>query len=182
MKAVATTGVTITLLLFLSVRKPVSAAEKDAGPSEKVSKRLGEKTLAILKGADRVEVFRLDNRLIEKVPEGVKKFGRFAITAMGKEQGKEFAGKLAAVLMKDETYFGRALRCFEPGVGFRIWNGKESVDMTICFGCSNFYVGGAYGEFGGSKGIYGQLAKLAKEAFPDDKEIQELPDKSRFEK
>jgi hypothetical protein len=84
--------------------------------------------------------------------------------------------------MKDETYFGGAYKCFEPGVGFRIWNGKESVDMTVCFICERFLLGEAPGDFGGSPGIFGQLAKLAKEAFPDDKEIQGLPDKSKYEK
>ncbi|MCE9530419.1 MAG: hypothetical protein K8T89_04700 [Planctomycetes bacterium] len=171
------------LLLILSLGGQVSAADKEARPSEKVEKLLGEKTLAILKGADRVEVYRLNG---DEDAKGDKKFRRFVITAIGKEQGKVFAGKLAAVLTTDEAYFGEGAKCFEPGVGYRIWNGKESIEVAICFGCFNLSIGdigGEFGNFGKSKTnktfgtVFIQLAKLAKEAFPDDKEIQELRDK-----
>jgi hypothetical protein len=89
MKAVGTSVIAISLLLGLSVGGRVSAQDKNTGPSEKLSKHLGEKTLAILKGADRVEVFRLNP---DRKAQGEKRCCNVLITATGKEQGKAFAG------------------------------------------------------------------------------------------
>jgi hypothetical protein len=95
------------------------------------------------------------------------------------------------VLLENATYFGDQAKCFEPGVAFRLWKEKESVEVIICFHCANLKLtakGGKAdandddgipksGGFGGAEGSYGRLAKLAKEAFPDDKHIQALKDK-----
>lgn len=162
--------------------------DKPAEVSKKVQEMLGPKVPEILAGATRVEVFRLDPDPRKKPDE--KGVGGFLVTATGKEQGKEFAGKLRDVLFTDATYEGASARCFEPGVAFRAWTDKkESVEVIICFHCSNLSVisydangkvvkkdGG--GGFGGTPS-WTALVKLAKEAFPDDKEIQTLPEKPK---
>lgn len=148
--------------------------------SDKLQKQLGNEALAVLDGATRVEVFRIKPRK-EAAKEQI---AGYPITAPGKEQGKEFAAELASVLKDDKTWFGTGARCFIPGVAFRVWKDKESVDVIICFGCSNFHLvardaagkevrmtGGAFGP------TNGPLLKLAKKAFPDDKEIQGIVEK-----
>jgi hypothetical protein len=169
----------------------LAAAEgAENAPSKKVKERLGDNTVAILQGATRVEVFRIDP---DNSAKGAKRIGGYAITATEKEQGQEFTGKLADALLDDATYFGDQAKCFEPGVAFRLWKEKESVEVVICFHCANLKLttNGAKGDaindgghpksgaFGGDKGSYGRLAKLAKEAFPDDKDIQTLKDNAK---
>jgi hypothetical protein len=103
--------------------------------------------------------------------------------ATGKEKGKDFAKKLTSVLFNEKTYFGERAHCFTPGVVFRVWGGKEldkeSVDVIVCFHCSALHlvarderkrelkhVDGAFGP------DIRPLLALAKEAFPDDPDIQ----------
>jgi hypothetical protein len=176
------------LLAGLTVCLLAAAKGAEKAPSKEVKERLGDKTVAILQGATRVEVFRIDPDVSAK---GAKRIGGYAITATGKERDKEFTGKLADALLDDGTYFGDQAKCFEPGVAFRLWKDKESVEVVICFHCANLKITakGATGEpvddggspkiggFAGDKGSYGRLANLAKEAFPDDKDIQALKDK-----
>ena len=156
-------------------------AEDKAKVSDKVQKKLGKKALAVLNGASHVEAFRIK----PTKQEGAKKqVAGYPITATGKDQGKEFASELATVLKDDKTWFGVSARCFNPGVAFRVWNDKESVDVIICFGCSNFElmvrdaagkaVHKTHGAFGPRSG---PLLKLARKAFPDDKDIQGLKEK-----
>jgi hypothetical protein len=71
-------------------------------------------------------------------------------------------------------------------VAFRLWKDKESVDVIVCFGCSNLRViardadgkelAKASGGFGPDKS---DLLKLTKEAFPDDKEIQGIGEEKK---
>jgi hypothetical protein len=179
-------GGAFAAVALLSVTLAGAAREEKAvEPSKKVVQALGEPTVGIVKGVTKVEAYRIKPDKAGK--EGVKTVGGYPITATGKEQGKEFAGKLRDVLFTDATYEGASARCFEPGVAFRAWTDKkESVEVIICFHCSNLSVisydanGKAVkkdglGGFGGTPS-WTALVKLAKEAFPDDKEIQTLPE------
>jgi hypothetical protein len=175
-------------LAGLAVCLLATATEADNAPSKEVKERLGDKTVAILQGATRVEVFRIDP---DESAKGAKRIGGYAITAAGKGQDKAFTRKLADVLLEDGTYFGDQAKCFEPGVAFRLWKDTESIEVVVCFHCANLRLTakGAKGEplddggsakiggFAGDKGSYGHLAKLAKEAFPEDKDIQALKDR-----
>jgi hypothetical protein len=144
---------------------------------------LPEAALKILSGATRVECFRIDPRSSkqgEGKPDG-KQLDGYPITTTGKERGADFAERLAAA-SKDEKSYGPSARCFFPGVGFRAWNGKETVDVVICYQCSNFYVVArdangkqlARSEMAGFQDNAAAFVKLAKNAFPDDSAIQNL--------
>jgi hypothetical protein len=173
--------VTVCAALAVFAATAITEEKKDPAVSEVVAKRLGEKTVGILQGADRVEVFRI-NPEKEGKEAGKNRIGGYAVTATGKEQDKVFAGKLAGVLLQGRTYSGQSFKCFDPGVAYRIWKGKESVEVAICFACENLRIGDAFGSFGGAKGNWAAMVKVAKEAFPDDKEIQGLPEKDRRDK
>jgi hypothetical protein len=93
--------------------------------------------------------------------------------------GKDFANKLADILSNEQTYTNEFAQCFWPGVAFRVWKDQQGVDVLICFKCGNFYCGPSKEMVRENAAFHGspmrsQLVRLAKEAFPDDKEIQSL--------
>jgi len=75
-----------------------------------------------------------------------------------------------------------------PTVAFRIWRGKESVTVIICFNCDELVVleeNAPLSSFGGIEAHFKvrgdfdwfrpELLALAKETFPTDQQIQALP-------
>ena len=160
---------------------PAQTADQKDVP-RKVEKLLGDNILDFLQNASRVEVYRIKTEQGKSSDEGIS---GYPIIATGKEKGKEFAGKLATTLLSEQTYFGEQAHCFTPGVAFRIWRAKDqdkdSLDVIICFHCTALHlvkrderkrdvhhVDGAFGP------DILPLLKLAKEAFPDDPEIQAI--------
>jgi hypothetical protein len=95
-----------------------------------------------------------------------------------------FAKRLASVLIDEHTYlFNSAKGCiFQPSVGFRIWKGDEAaVEVVISFKCDELIVFAPKAADGSIRGALEDfdparpaLVKLAKGAFPDDKEMQGL--------
>jgi hypothetical protein len=178
---VCAAGFVLLALLLAGFTPPSARGEEKAPPG------LGKKALAILKGATRVEVFRIKPR---QDPAAKKQIGGYPVTATGKELGKEFAADLTRALLDEKTWNGSAARCFNPGVAFRVHSSDKetggSVDVIICFACTNFRLqvndAGGKAEFK-SGGAFGPklspLLALAKKAFPDDKEIQGLSEKGQ---
>ena len=146
--------------------------------------RLDRNSREILENADRVEVYRIDGRDMadgNPKPKDGKTIDGFPVISQGKDQGKEFAKKLGDIL-SDKQMHGNTSKCFWPGVAFRVWRGEDRVDVLICFMCDNFYCGPPAEkpkEVGGfdDTPLRSRLLQLAKEAFPDDKDIQALQDK-----
>jgi hypothetical protein len=146
---------------------------------EQVKKHLDEKTIAVLAGATRVEVFRLDGGPVTPGKEMSGTVDGFAVTACGKDQGQGFAGKLSQVLLDEKTYSTTFAACFTPGVAFRAWKGEECADVVVCFLCQNFYCGPKTSQARENASFAdtparAALVRLAKEALPDDKQIQGL--------
>jgi hypothetical protein len=145
----------------------------------KTKSPLHPQTEAVLTGATKVEVFRINGR--EDAPKSRGKNGicGYPIISRGKDQGPEFAAKLADILTDGRSYSKTYAHCFEPGVVFRVWKGEEVIDVVICYKCDNFYCGPPVktalenGSFWHSP-AKPRLVRLAKEAFPDDSEIQAL--------
>jgi hypothetical protein len=133
--------------------------------------RLGPDAIAILKRAERVEVFRLDQ---SKFPWGnSREFPRFAVLSTGKTQGRKFAARLAALLLDEKSYSAEGKFCEpNPGVAFQLWKGKQHVYVTLCFECNMLAVNSKVG--GNFDFVRPELVRLAKEAFPDDSLIQNL--------
>jgi hypothetical protein len=157
-------------------------SENRSVPSE-VKKHLDEETVAVLAGATKVEAFRLEGAgPVNAGTQSQRQFGGFAVKAQGKDQGQAFAKKLADVLLDEETYSTTFAACFTPGVAFRVWKGEACVDVVVCFLCQNFYCGPPTGNareiasFADTP-ARATLVRLAKEAFPDDKEVQSLEEK-----
>jgi hypothetical protein len=141
------------------------------------------RTAALLARATKVEVFRIDGGKDHEPPvppPGEGNVGGFPVTARGYDQGPAFAARLAEVLSDEKTYADGFAKCYWPGVAFRVWDDKECVDFIVCFFCDNFYLGPpSYQRVSENGTFHGTparplLVRLAKEAFPDDKEIQGL--------
>jgi hypothetical protein len=177
----------VALLLMSLLHRPVSA---------QISKSLPEGTKNVLRGASKVQVFRLKaeeiNQPVKRLPTEENIDGHL-VTGRGAEQGKAFAGRLARTLLDEKLYSQGFSDCFEPGVVFRVWSGDKTVDVMICFKCNNLYCGPPVKQppwpqenisFAGDwpagartlieSKMRGLLVGLAKEAFPADKEIQSL--------
>jgi len=150
---------------------------------------LPEAALKILSAATRVECFRIGPQSADK-SDGqpvAKRIDIYPISSTAKEQGRDFSDKLTAVL-KDEKSYGPPARCFSPGVGLRAWNGKESVDVIICYKCRDFLAiarnaegkeiarsqSAGFAKLPGFPGNWAAFVQLARTAFPDDADIQKL--------
>jgi hypothetical protein len=161
---------------------------------EKVKKDLGEKTIAILNGATRVEAFRLNG--LAKVPgtDALLAFdGQYwKISAAAKEKDSKFAARLREFLYDEGTRTLSGASGFpENAVAFRAWKGKESVTVLVDFKRFSFTVitrdakgkqvkaasGGflfsAKGKFDDGT-LWSRIKGLAVEAFPDDKALRAL--------
>ncbi len=145
----------------------------------------GTSAKGILAGATKVEVYRIDGGSSDREPPrvgpGETAVDGFAVTARGKDQGPEFAARLDRVLSDEQSHSNAFAKCFWPGVVFRVYKGEERVDVVICYTCQNFYLGppktdGQVQEntsFRDTPAVP-KLVRLAKEALPDDPDIQAL--------
>jgi hypothetical protein len=145
--------------------------------SNRVHDFLGQRASKVLNAPDRVEVFRV--AATWRKPKDSSTLAGYPLISTGKEQGKEFGGKLAEIVLDDRTYeWETAKGCkFDPGVAYRVWSGKDSIIVIICFHCDQ--LGIMFDESSG-QGIKDcdrarhALIRLAQQAFPEDKEIQGL--------
>lgn len=155
---------------------------------------LGNVAVSILAGATRVQAYRLNpviaGRPVRKESPPKPMFDGYEVTNANMELGAEAAARLAAVLFDDRTYESEEDKCaLMPGVAFRAWRGRESVDVLVCFHCGDlaFLVNDATGKTlkrGRTNFALVQpaLISLARRAFPDDSELRALkPLVSQFE-
>jgi hypothetical protein len=177
------TGLVTAAVVGVMATVTVCGDDKTPEPPEKVKERLGEKATAILAKATKVEAFRIESGRTDKA--GDDYIAGYPITAKGKKLDEAFARKMTKALFDEKTYEGLSARCFQPGVAFRVWSGKEAVEVIICFRCTNFEAllmgenkeGDEVEQYGFGPGLEPFLA-LAREAFPDDGEIQGLKSKA----
>ncbi len=137
-------------------------------------------------GATKVEVYRIDGRGAGHAPKsadpGDQSIFGFAVLAHGKDLAPETARKLAAALDDADRQHVRWAQagCYWPGVAFRFHRGGQRADLAICFHCSNYYLGPPADHHGQTvatpPAVAAVLARMAKEALPDDKDIQALDD------
>ena len=134
---------------------------------------------AILNGATRVEVFRVAPEKAQKPAKGA--IEGYPILAKGKDQDKAFAAKLRAILLGDGVT-QNAKKCgLQPGVAFRLWSGDKAVDLLVCFNCDVLWphvmgdnADAPWHEWQDFDAVRADLAALARQALPDDQEIQKL--------
>lgn len=156
-----------------------------------VALRLGKLTLrdrrtaSFLEGATRVRVFRLDPSTDKPV-----KLSGYSVKYEGKVQSQSFALQLAAVLapeLKKQSYFDFGMKgCDpEPGIAFRVENGGKVMDVVLCYECNQLqFIDSEQSPTRVALWKYFDLQRpalvnLAKQAFPNDAQIQRMEEKRR---
>jgi hypothetical protein len=165
----------------------LALASCDRTPAAKPSRAavfLGERATGIVDSADRIDVFRIEStgRWREKKDDD-RSFAGYPLLATAKPQGREYILRLANILKDDSNYeWGFNKQCgFNPGIGYRIWSGNASFIVVICLQCDDI---GVIPDETNPTNIHIQsadharpaLLQLAKQAFPDDKELAALKD------
>ncbi len=155
--------------------------------------RLGYQANSILAGATRVETFRVMSPIEAEELDPDHKPRIFSptapqvdncyITATAKEQGPALAEKISHILLNEQTYTSDQLECITlPGVIFRIWKGSQSLDVVLCFHCGEMFIVTHDATGKETHSVYtlmagnsrSKFAHLAKDAFPNDPDIQAL--------
>lgn len=102
--------------------------------------------------------------------------GNNTILSVGRPQDGAFARRLAQALTKANAPRASFISsCFDPSVGFRVWNGHEHLDLFLCFTCSGLeivthaHTAGIRADLGAARA---PLLALCKEAFPQDATLQ----------
>lgn len=140
---------------------------------------------AILRAASRVEAFRIVDPAWHRAPDAAGVLDGYPITGRGADQGADFAGRLAAILLDYRAYCFISPDCLEdPGVAFRAWDGARAVTLVICYQC--YHLGVIVHDAAGAAVHRGcgpfahpiegpdRLRDLARRAFPTDPEIRAL--------
>lgn len=174
-------------LVFAAIGMMLALSHPAGGVSTRVRQILGKETVSIISRADRVEVFRFEPfsaqmmRKRRKEPDpGYPQLYGYAVIAAGKPQGRDFARSLAAAVLNDQTYAGGRKACaFDPGVGFRVWDRKREALVVLCFNCDMILLDKSVRN-PQRKPVIGDFlnrpvfVQMAKQALPDDPEIQAL--------
>lgn len=180
------------LVLSLSLAAVVLAGDPPE-PSPKTAQLVGgEKVVALLRGIETVEAFRVGS--VEDYKKGETAEADKAVagrTVVGKPVAmpKEFAAKLSAALLSDQTYWKGDSKGTgkNTGIAFR---GKSKdggvVEVSFCLQKGNVFLrvldpSGKVVKYGDCRGFredkQAPLRALAAEAFPDDAEVQKFKPK-----
>jgi hypothetical protein len=182
-----------SLTTVLALSAALVAEEPTTKVPAAVKRDLGDPAVAVLAGATKVEVFRLEKtptRPPKPAGIGADEF-QFAVTATGKVRGEEFAAKVRDLLFDPATRTPSGASGFRGDVGFTVWKDKESVTVVVDFEGSQFLVVDrdaagkerrvAYGGFlfdakgGFDKGaLFDRVKGLTVDAFPDDADLKKL--------
>jgi hypothetical protein len=126
----------LTLVLLLFVYGIVGCSSDEKGSAFKTSK-LPSAAKSILENADQIELVSLDpgnSKRDESPPKGDyfgwKELGRTVIT------DADIRAKVVSSVEKGIAEVGRPAKCFDPRHAIHASYGDKSVDIIICFHCS----------------------------------------------
>ncbi len=140
-----------------------------------VTELMGRRTMAILRGATRVDVHRLGTLSTDGKLDAAPSPASDGVATLG----APFAQRIADVLLDDKSYmFEVAKMCiFQPGVRFQFWKGAESVGVNVCFVCNEIAVqnlDAAELRIDDIDPIRRKLLAFARDALPEDLELRTL--------
>ena len=164
-------------LISGEVSTPVTSLAYSFGPHpmQELFSLLGPDLIALLHQADKVEPFRIKPSMFgEQSTPGRPNIEGHEIIARGKPLGPDFAKQLADAILNDKNVLGVVAGCdFMPRDAFRLWHGKASVILLICFECHEIHLKyyDTAGKLVREAGFYlgdnsDALARLAKQAIP----------------
>lgn len=140
------------------------------GASWRAQYNLGLSNLWAIRQTHSVEAFRINPHNVSSTA-----LGQYAIMGSSVDLTSSQVSRLKSALLQaantDEISSEKDC-AISPGVAFRLWHGNDGLDVPVCYECTILIVdrmGGRALDFDSSRP---EFAKLAKEAFPNDKEIQ----------
>lgn len=175
-------------------REPSStpAPVERPGPSAGAAGPGHQQALDLLRGATTAETYRIDGMPDYEIvrhrddPKFKDRFlGDWVIAKRGPVKDRDFAEKITAFLTDEQNFMpppapGNQKACaFVPGVAFRLRSGDDYADVVVCYTCKQLVVESSKGQLRlpsvNFDPGYDRLKEIAKEAFPDDSEIRQLP-------
>jgi hypothetical protein len=168
-------------MLFTALLLGCSTREGAHEPGSAARTFLGDPAVEILRGAERMESFRVQRELGALAP-GTEALAGLKLLARGPELTPPQRELLRELVFDDASYQLEIAKACEPmpGVLIRAWSGERFVDLALCFECSMWGVGvqsaadafpPRWEDF---DPIARRLAALAKELFASDPAIQKL--------
>lgn len=150
------------LVLSLSLVAAGPARARTTVPA-KFQRWLGRETVGVLVAADRVEPFAVRpwpaghrlapaaDAIAPVLPPGTPlTIHGYGVWAVGSVQARGFAQRLSGLLLDERSYRSdgppfnaKVIKgCIPaPGVVFRVWAGRRSVDVLLCFQCDQVFIG-----------------------------------------
>jgi hypothetical protein len=132
-----------------------------------------------LSSADRVEVFRIDaNDLKRPSTEYIGDYPVVATSAIMSHKSREQLIRFLQPYLQDQAYRPDETKCDpRPGLAFRIWQQKSFLEFTVCLSCNLLRIVDQRGGWHSFSEDRPFLVGLAKEAFRQDKIVQQLSEK-----
>jgi hypothetical protein len=145
----------------------------------------GDRTFNVLRTARSTEVVRLYGLAFDDMTEAQQKqvekiLVHYPVKYQEKDQGEEFTNRLSRLLQKRRPFYKLAARSlWWPEIAFRMRSDNDAIIIFVSFNDNRLEV--FHGPFDTNPSaqetlhfMRPQLVKLAREAFPSDKEIQAL--------
>ena len=170
-RAALRASVRIALLIPIA---GAAAAAASAAPSPRVERFVGPRAAAVLARANRLEVFRVQNK---RAGDRDESLGGYVVAGAGGEQGEASARRLADLLLDEKSYRFDQITVggFTPLIGFRLWDGERSVEVLVSFATDEAVVLSRNPGDGSVRSAQADVAParevlvaLVKQALPDD--------------
>lgn len=177
---------TWTFLAALGLSAALAWAADPPAVSDKTKQHIGgDKVVKLIQAIDKVEAFRVGS--VDNTKNAVETVGSRVIMGKGKEMPKEFAPKVIAALLAEDTYFKADSKGTATGVAFRAMTPDGGVvEVSFCVSKGNLFLlvkdaSGKVLKSGDCRGFRDDprapMRLLAAEAFPDDPTVQKYKPK-----
>lgn len=166
--------------VFLAALAGCEGPDGPPAPASRVKNHFGSEPLAIIAGATDAEAYRIEgNDLGPAAGTGDgQRLGRFQVRSGPVRLEEAWLRQLKEVLFDEASYeWDRPPKACgpTPGVGFRYRQGGRETHLYLCFECEMLGIGLPESErWEDFDPANAKLARLVKEVFPEDPEIQAL--------
>ncbi|MHC4820681.1 MAG: hypothetical protein ACYTDX_03045 [Planctomycetota bacterium] len=173
--------VTVITLLLAGLCLAGCSSASSKGTSRVVDLVGGPAAYDLVSGktpASSIQAWRIDGETFLKGTKPGKALHGFAVISGPVDVDAASAATLSDAVSTDGTYLWNIAKACEflPGVAVRWTAGDREVDLLICFSCDEveFFHDGAKAGHEDMDPRRGDLVRVAKSLFPDDKAIQSL--------
>ena len=165
--------------VFLAALTGCEGPDGPPAPASRVKNHFGSEPLAIIAGATDAEAYRIEGNDLSpaaRTGDG-QRLGRFQVRSGPDRLEEAWLRQLKEVLFDEASYeWARHKLCRPtPGVGIRYRQGGRETHLYLCFECEMLGIGLPGSErWEDFDPANAKLARIVKEVFPGDPEIQAL--------